>query len=162
MDANALRLVGPMHIAETREQARANVQFGLYQWADYFGRVNPNAPRDTSGKDLIDQLIDNGGAIIGTPDDAIAKIEALYAKQGDFGAFLQLATNWADWESTKKSYELFARYVRPHFTGANKHRRASLDYVTEHGMDLAGQQRTAALKAFAEHEAAQKAKAAAE
>ena len=39
-------------------------------------------------------------------------------------------------------------------------RRASLDYVTEHGMALAGRQREAALKAFAEHEAAQKAKAA--
>jgi limonene 1,2-monooxygenase len=160
MDANALRLVGPMHIAETREQARANVQFGIHKWIDYFARVNPIAPRGTGTGDIVDNMINNAGAVIGTPDDAIARIESLYGKQGDFGAFLQLATNWADWESTKKSYELFARYVRPHFTGANKHRRASLDYVTEHGMDLAGQQRTAALKAFAEHEAAKQAKAA--
>jgi len=133
MDPAALRLVGPMHIAETREQARANVRYGLAQWLDYFARVNPAAPRDTSGRDPVDALIEGGGAVIGTPDDAIAKLEALQAKQGQFGAFLQLATNWADFETTKKSYDLFARFVRPHFEKSNAHRRASLDWVTEHG-----------------------------
>ncbi|MEI9985314.1 MAG: hypothetical protein WDN69_20235 [Aliidongia sp.] len=156
MDPSALRLVGPMHIAETREQARANVRFGLHKWADYFARVNPMAPRDTSGKDLVDQLIDNAGVVIGTPDDAIAKLEALYAKQGQFGAFLQLATNWADSEATKKSYDLFARFVRPHFDKANVNRRASLDWVTENGGELSTKVREAAMKAFAAHETAKK------
>src|SRR3984885_10715037 len=91
MDANALRLVGPMHIAETREQARANVQFGIHKWIDYFARVNPIAPRGTGTGDIVDNMINNAGAVIGTPDDAIARIESLYGKQGDFGAFLQLA-----------------------------------------------------------------------
>jgi limonene 1,2-monooxygenase len=159
MDPAALRLVGPMHLAETREQARANVRYGLAQWADYFARVNPNAPRDTSGKDLVDVLIDGGGVVIGTPDDAIAKIESLYAKQGDFGAFLQLATNWADFENTKKSYDLFARFVRPHFSRANTNRRTSLDWVTEHGGELGTKVREAAMQAFAKHEAAQLTKA---
>jgi limonene 1,2-monooxygenase len=155
MDPAMLRLVGPMHIAETREQARANVRYGLAKWADYFARVNPNAPRDTSGKDLVDVLIDGGGVVIGTPDDAIAKIESLYAKQGDFGAFLQLAANWADFENTKKSYDLFARFVRPHFSRANTNRRTSLDWVTEHGGELGTKVREAAMQAFAKHEAAQ-------
>jgi limonene 1,2-monooxygenase len=159
MDPAALRLVGPMHIAETREQARANVRYGLAQWVDYFARVNPNAPRDTSGKDPVDVLIERGGVVIGTPDDAIAKLESLYAKQGEFGAFLQLATNWADFETTKKSYDLFARFVRPHFSKANVNRRASLDWVTEHGSDLGTKVREAAMKAFAQHEAANLAKA---
>jgi limonene 1,2-monooxygenase len=158
MDPAGLRLVGPMHIAETREQARGNVQYGIHKWADYFAKVNPNAPRDTSGKDLIDQLIDHGGAVIGTPEDAIAKIEALYAKQGDFGAFLQLATNWADFETTKKSYDLFARFVRPHFDRANRNRSASLDWVTENSGDLGTKVREAAMKAFVAHEVAQKSK----
>jgi limonene 1,2-monooxygenase len=73
MDPAALRLVGPMHIAETREEARANVKCGLAQWADYFARVNPIAPR-SAGKELVDALIEDRGAVIGTPDDAIAKI----------------------------------------------------------------------------------------
>jgi len=155
MDPAALRLVGPMHIAETREQARENVRYGLAQWADYFGRVNPLLPRRAEGTDLVDQMI-GGGAVIGTPDDAIAKLDALYAKQGEFGAFLQLATNWADFETTKKSYDLFARYVRPHFTGANVNRRDSLEWVTEHGGELGTKIRDAAMKAFAAHEVAKK------
>jgi limonene 1,2-monooxygenase len=159
MDPAGLRLVGPMHIAETREKARENVQFGIHKWIDYFARVNPIAPRNPSGGDIVDVMINNAGAVIGTPQDAIEKIESLYGKQGDFGAFLQLASNWADWENTKKSYELFARYVRPHFTKANAHRRSSLDWVTEQGVNFSTQQREAALKAFAQHETAQKAKA---
>jgi limonene 1,2-monooxygenase len=31
------------------------------------------------------------------------------------GGILLLAHNWADWGATKKSYELMARYVHPHF-----------------------------------------------
>ena len=34
MDRSRLRLMGPMHIAETREQARANVRFGLEKYID--------------------------------------------------------------------------------------------------------------------------------
>ena len=104
-------------------------------------------------------LIERGGVVIGTPDDAIAKLESLYAKQGEFGAFLQLATNWADFENTKKSYDLFARFVRPHFSNANVNRRESLDWVTEHGGELGTKVREAAMKAFAQHEVASQAKA---
>src|SRR5205814_10464206 len=39
VDRNRWRLVGPMHIAETREQARRDVRFGLEAWLDYFRRV---------------------------------------------------------------------------------------------------------------------------
>ena len=62
-------------------------------------------------------------AVIGTPDDAIARIERLYEKQGEFGAVLLGAHNWADWEETKRSYELYARYVIPHFEGDNEPRQ---------------------------------------
>jgi limonene 1,2-monooxygenase len=108
MDPAGLRLVGPMHLAETREQARANVQYGLKKWLDYFSNVNPTAPLTKGDKDPVDELIETGRAIIGTPEDAIAQIERLLKQQGEFGAFLQLAHNWANFENTKKSYELFA------------------------------------------------------
>ena len=39
IDRNAWRLVGPMHIAETREQAIADVRFGLEKWLYYFREV---------------------------------------------------------------------------------------------------------------------------
>ena len=51
--------------------------------------------------------------MVGTPDDAIAQIQRLQAKQGEFGCFLQLAHNWANFEATKKSYEMWQRYVTP-------------------------------------------------
>ena len=37
--ATSWRLVGPMHIADTKEQAVADVAFGLEEWVDYFQRV---------------------------------------------------------------------------------------------------------------------------
>ena len=39
VDRNKWRLVGPMHIAESKEQAIADVAFGLEEWVDYFQRV---------------------------------------------------------------------------------------------------------------------------
>ena len=39
VDRNKWRLVGPMHIADTKEQAVADVAFGLEEWVDYFQRV---------------------------------------------------------------------------------------------------------------------------
>ena len=56
-------------------------------------------------------------AVIGTPDDLIQQIERLQQQSGGFGVFLDMAHNWADFEQTKRSYELIARYVMPHFQG---------------------------------------------
>ena len=41
MDRNRLRLVGPVHIAETREKARENVRWGLAKFQGYFGNIQP-------------------------------------------------------------------------------------------------------------------------
>ena len=126
MDPAGLRLVVPMHIAPTREQARAEVARGLARWVEYFDRVAPVGMRGMSGMgDPADLLVSAGRAVIGTPDDAVTMIEKLQAKQGEFGAVLLQAHNWAKWEETKHSYELYARFVMPHFAGTNRNRRAS-------------------------------------
>src|SRR5687768_12209157 len=39
VDRASWRLVGPMHIAETEERARKDVEYGLAEWIDYFRRV---------------------------------------------------------------------------------------------------------------------------
>ena len=72
-------------------------------------------------------FVDSGRAVVGTPDDAIAMIERLRGKQGKFGVFLAQHVDWGDWEQTKKSYELYARYVMPHFRRADTNRRASFE-----------------------------------
>ncbi len=126
MDPAKLRLVVPMHVAATREQARADVALGLPRWAEYFDRVAPAGMRGLTGHgDLVDVLVGAGRAVIGTPEDAITMIERLQAKQGEFGVMLFQSHNWADWEQTKKSYELYARFVMPHFAGTNRNRQES-------------------------------------
>jgi limonene 1,2-monooxygenase len=125
MDPGKLRLVVPMHVAATREKARAEVAQGLSSWVKYFDRVAPAGMRGMSGGDPAEILINAGRAVIGTPDDAITMIERLQAKQGEFGVLLLQAHNWAEWEETKKSYELYARFVMPHFAGTNRNRQSS-------------------------------------
>ena len=126
MEPAKLRLVVPMHIAVTREQARAEVAQGLARWVEYFDRVAPAGMRGMGGAgDPADLLVSAGRAVIGTPDDAIAMIERLQAKQGAFGVILFQAHNWAEWDETKRSYELYARFVMPHFAGTNRNRQAS-------------------------------------
>ncbi len=127
MDPQKLRLVVPMHIAKTRVQARKDVEHGMARWVTYFDRVAPAGMRGMSGGDPVDIMVNSGRAVIGTPQDAIEMIEKLKAKQGEFGVVLFQAHNWADWEETKKSYELYARFVMPHFAGTNRNRQDSFD-----------------------------------
>jgi limonene 1,2-monooxygenase len=155
MDPARLRLVGPMHIAETREKARKNAAFGFYKWFDYFQRINPARFAALPKGDPLDILIAAGGIVVGTPEDAIRQIDRLYAKQGQFGCFLHLAHNWANWEGTRKSYELYARYVVPHFRKANLHRQQSLDWTTAHNQELMAMSQAAQQAMFAKHQAEQ-------
>lgn len=150
MNSAGLRLVVPMHIAPTREQARADVAHGLSRWVEYFDRVAPAGMRGMGGgEDPADLLVNAGRAVIGTPADAIAMIEKLRAKQGDFGAILFQSHNWAEWEQTKKSYELYARFVMPHFAGTNRNRQSSYNDL-EHAIDrLEGERQKGADAAFA-------------
>ncbi len=114
------RLVGLMHLAESEEEARRDVKYGMEQWFRYFQNVAAFPQMAVDGGNL-DEMIDfvNGGlGVVGTPDMAIAQIEALLEQSnGGFGAYLTLAHNWANPESTKKSYELLARHVMPRFQG---------------------------------------------
>jgi limonene 1,2-monooxygenase len=146
-DRKSWRLVGPIHIAETREKARADVQFGLQFWLNYFTKVG-TLPLGTSGDGNIDSdidaLIDAGIAVIGTPDDFIAQIKRLKAKAGDFGCFLTMAHYWADFEATMKSYELVARYVMPQFQGQLTARNEALSWAKAMHPQLSEKRRQAA------------------
>ncbi|HEY3910358.1 MAG TPA: LLM class flavin-dependent oxidoreductase [Stellaceae bacterium] len=154
MDTNRLRLVGPMHIAETREQAFKNARFGFER---YLGYANNNQPRFIvpAGRDPLEWFVENRYGICGTPDDAIALIDRLYEKQGEFGAFLHQAHNWADWEATKRSYELYARYVMPHFSRANAPRAASYQWAGDNRTEFSAKRQAAAKAMFDKHEAEQ-------
>ncbi len=142
------RLVGPMHIAETREQAIQNVRWGLPDWVYYYTNVIAlpfELPDTLEGQ--IDALNATGYAVIGTPDDAIRQIERLQQQCGGAGAYLQMVVNWADFPQTLRSYELFARYVVPHFNGMNTARADSMHWVTDNREAFMGAVRKAKQKA---------------
>jgi limonene 1,2-monooxygenase len=157
MDPRRLRLVAPFHIAETRDKARENVRFGMQAYVDY---INNNMPRFNvpPGEDIVDYWMRVKIGVVGTPDDAIAQIRKLQAKQGEFGVMLHMANNIADWEVTKRSYELYARYVMPAFDGSNVARDESYDWVTRNRDTLSRQRQEAAQRMIDKHAAERAAK----
>jgi limonene 1,2-monooxygenase len=155
MSPEALRLVGPVHIAETRAEAFENVKFGFKQWQDYFTNIAGVAGREASSNLSPEELVKQGTIVVGTPDDAVAQIRRLQEKQGEFGCFLHQAHDWADVEQTRRSYELYMRFVAPHFQKSNRNRDASYDDLKAHSAELADKSRTAAQKTFEKFKAEQ-------
>jgi limonene 1,2-monooxygenase len=137
-DRSKWRLMGPMHIAETLEQAKANCRYGL-QWVfDYLSHIIPigdpaGPPPPSDYDEFIDFANESGRMVIGTPEMAIAQLERLVDKTEGFGAYLFLGADLADWNATKHSYELFAYEVMPHFTGQAAPVQASYDRIVGAG-----------------------------
>ncbi len=163
IDRSKWRLVGPMHIADTKEQAIADVEFGLDQWVDYFQRVAalPLAPDTTNHESLVDALNASGFAVIGTVEDAINQVERLRQQSNGFGTFLLMGHEWADTAATRHSYELIARYVAPEFQGTARTLTASRDWAAENRPEFIGAATTAVTTAFEKHAEEQQAKTAA-
>jgi limonene 1,2-monooxygenase len=116
-DRSKWRIVTFAHVAETSEQARRDIKFGLEDFKRYFSEVAtfPIIPPDIT-TDPAEYLVASGLACIGSPADCIRHFERLWkGSNGGLGGVLILAHNWADWAATRRSYELMARYVHPHF-----------------------------------------------
>ncbi|MDB5409840.1 MAG: monooxygenase [Rhodospirillales bacterium] len=150
MAQHDLRLMAPFHIAETRDQAIANVRWGFDKWQEYSYAVNPEGGK-AIGLGSIESIIADGKGAIGTPDDAVALLEKYWDKVGGFGCILQLAMNWADFEATKKSYELFMRYVLPKFLGRNTQRDASMSWMRDNRDDFSSMRKSAAKLVIDKH-----------
>ena len=120
-DRSKWRLVGLMHIAETREQARKDVAFGIGAWFDYFQKTaafpQMAVGDGTEVDELIDFVNDSGLGSIGTADDAAEQIDRLQKQSGGFGCYMTLAHEWANPQSTHRSFELIAQRVFPQFQG---------------------------------------------
>lgn len=160
VDRRNWRLVGPMHIAETMDQARKDVEHGLAEWVDYFRRVAalPLAPETDDSQEMVDALNATGLAVIGTPDDAVAQVQRLIDQSGGFGTYLFMAHEWADRQATLKSYELFAREVMPLFQGSTPSLVNSRDWAAENRPEFIGQATGAVMKAVSDHYAEKAAK----
>ena len=124
-DRRNWRMMLPIYIAETREEAYRDVSLGAYNFQKgYFDETlgRPFAYPGPADK-FAEAMAMSGGALIGTPEDAIENIEKLLDLTGGCGGVLGLAHEWAPADKMRRSYELFARYVAPRFQG-------SLDRIT--------------------------------
>ncbi len=120
VDRAAWRLVGLMHVAETREQAYRDVEYGIEQWFRYFQKVAAFPQMAVEGGDvreMIDFVNEAGIGAIGTPADAAAQVQRLVDQSEGFGCMLLLAHEWANPQATRRSYELIAQHVMPRFQG---------------------------------------------
>lgn len=132
VDRSAWRMMGPMHIAETEQQALDNCRFGFERVMNYLAHVVPTAPTaatDYGGR--VAEMNATGAGVVGTPDMAIAQIQRLIDQSGGFGSYLLFGGDLADHDETVRSYELFAQYVMPHFQDQLAAPQASHDWIVE-------------------------------
>jgi len=133
-DRSNLRVVGSFHLADTREEARKAVQYGWDDYVEYLNIMRPPNPNDKNAAASIEQVIGQRGGIVGTVDDAIEALEKLWDDTGGFGTLLLIGAQWMEHEAQKRSYELFMRYVLPKFTGQNRRREQSMQWMKDNAV----------------------------
>lgn len=117
------RLVTYVHLADTHEQAWAEVKAGIVRDVHkYFYTINSptmwlTRPDQDPESLTAEEIVQKRRWIIGTPDEAIEQTQALYDEAGGFGGLMIATHEWTDQSRIKYSLELFARYVMPHFRG---------------------------------------------
>jgi limonene 1,2-monooxygenase len=139
VDRRHWRVLMSFHLAETREQARAEAGAGMMRWHNEYtvgtlGRVG--AVAYGSPEETLDALA--GGAtgaatgtssVVGTPDDLVAAIRRLQEITGGFGTVVGFVHDWVNREQTLRSWDLVARYVVPEINGYVRNLRASQQFV---------------------------------
>ena len=150
------RVLGIMHLADSREQAIEDCTYGLQDFANYFGAAGfvplaNSVEGDQSAYEFVEDYAGQGNCCIGTAEEAIAYIEDLLARSGGFGTLLLLGHDWASPEATFHSYDLFARKVIPHFKGQLEAARASHEWARGMRDQLLGRAGQAVVNAIAQH-----------
>ena len=155
MNPAVVRCATDMHVAETRDQAMDEARKGFEITQRYFR--NQTAHIANAGDVTLEQLIEQGEVVVGTPDDAVAQIRRLEEKVPDFGTLLLVDKNWTSHEHKKRSLEMMMRYVLPEINGDNASRKKSFDWQGEHAEAFFGTLTQATERAFAK-EAAERAR----
>lgn len=127
------RVVMSWHIAETKEQAKAEAKQGLYRWHNEYTvgtLMRPGAePYASPDEAVSDEMLASGGGLIGTPDDMIKAVKDMIELTGGFGTVIGFAHDWANREATLRSWDMVARYVIPEVNGMLEGYRESQQYV---------------------------------
>jgi limonene 1,2-monooxygenase len=132
------RLVVNAHIAEDDERALAEVRAGeRMETVTYFEDTLGRPPGRAD--DPLRAGVTMGTTLVGSPETVARGIERLIAySDGGVGGILFRAHEWADWEQTRRSYELFARWVMPRFQGSLETVANSRDWARANRRDVFG------------------------
>ena len=135
-DRGQWRVLLSWHIAETREKAREQARDGLLRHHNEYvvGTLQrPGLKPFKTGDEAVDKMAFSPGsaAVIGTPDDLVAKIKEVIAISGGFGTVVGFVHDWANPENTFRSWDMVARYVIPEINGYMDGLRTSRKFVAE-------------------------------
>ncbi|MBM4298833.1 MAG: LLM class flavin-dependent oxidoreductase, partial [Deltaproteobacteria bacterium] len=116
------RVATCVYLAESKEEAWRDVEASIGRDMKYFAAIGLKAPYESYPGQPLSEITPRSGAdrrdwIIGTPDEAIAEITRMQAELGGFGGLMLTTHEWVGTDKMRRSYELFARYVMPHFRG---------------------------------------------
>ena len=150
MDRKNWRLVVNVHIAEDDEQALREVKQGeRIETQSYFEDTLGRPPGRAD--DPLRDGVKMGTTLVGSPETVIKGIQRLLEySQGGFGGMLFRAHEWANREQTLRSYELFARYVMPHFQSSLGPIVGSNAWARENRKQVFGSTVEAVRRAFAD------------
>lgn len=129
---------------------------GLKKWQnEYIVGIlgSPQRAPFDDGYEAAKRMSDYGGAIFGTPDDALERIARLQKLSGGFGTVLCFAHDWATRPQMMRSYELIARYVMPRCQGLIRPIEASAARVMANKKELMEKASGAVLKAIRDYNA---------
>jgi limonene 1,2-monooxygenase len=134
VDRKEWRVLLSWHIAETREQARAEARHGLLRHHNEYivGTLQrPGAKPFSDPDEAVDKtaFADGAAATIGTPDDLVQRLKEVYELSGGFGVIVGFVHDWANPENTRRSWDLVARYVVPEVNGYLAGLRESQHFV---------------------------------
>jgi len=148
MDRAQWRMVMNVHVAETDEQAMADVRVGeRLETVTYFEDALGRPPGRS--EDPLTDGVAAGTTLVGSPETVARGIENLVRhSEGGFGGFLFRAHDWADREQTWRSYELFARWVMPRFQQSLDTVAESYDWVVSNRKTIFGPNVDALRRAF--------------
>ena len=134
VDRKSWRVLMSWHIAETREQARAEARDGLLRHHNEYITATlqrPGARPYKTADEAVDKTAFVPGAVatIGTPDDLVTRIKAVLELSGGFGTVVGFVHDWANPENTRRSWDMVARYVMPEINGYLAGLRTSREFV---------------------------------
>lgn len=127
VDRSCADLPVTVHLAATTQQALDEVRVGAARERFDFSTPVTGAPTPGVDRDAwVDDLAQRSNVVIGTPDEAITKLQSLRERTG-VGGFLVTAKWWGGRDATLRSFDALARFVAPALRGTSAQTQAAAD-----------------------------------